>query len=229
MAGRPKRRAKKLLTESGAQPANLEPTPLDRARVHAPARARSENPKRFSPTLDAGSGMTPVEQRIEVCRKLIATGAWIPGVTIYSLMKQWGVSLSSVEQYASEASRQLRRDMRKPEERARAIAESIGVFESIRAQMAAQKTPQAAAVAIQAQRERDRYLGIAPAELVDVRHGMLRDEFDRWTDAELDEFGKGGPKPKRLVETNGANGAGESNGANGAGGNGVAHGDEPVH
>ena len=51
-----------------------------------------------------------VEERVERCADLMARGLWITRTTAKQLAAEWGVSKTTVEHYACEASRRVRAD-----------------------------------------------------------------------------------------------------------------------
>jgi hypothetical protein len=53
-------------------------------------------------------GIVPKTDRIQICIGLMASGAWINGVTGPRLAKEWGIRVETVSRDAAEASRTIR-------------------------------------------------------------------------------------------------------------------------
>lgn len=53
---------------------------------------------------------SPVEPRVEQIADLMARGMWVTRVSAKQLAQEWGVSKTTIEHYAAEASRRVRAD-----------------------------------------------------------------------------------------------------------------------
>ena len=163
--------------------------------------------------LDPGAlaeAVSETEKRVDRIVDLMTRGAWVAGVSHRKLAQDWGVTISRVEQLASEASRLIRRALRgaNPDE---LVTRHLAGLEALRA------------TALQRQRrrwrrERDaegkiRYVEYREAD-PDIRGaleavklaaqlaGVLQDrvvvqheEFDGWSEADLRRFAETGERP----------------------------------
>lgn len=133
-------------------------------------------------------------ERVSLIHDLMLSGQWIHRVTERYLASQWAVTCSRVRQLSAEASRLVRRELGADEvEQRRNMA--LAQLDRIKAVALRPGTPKLKD-AIQAIKLEGQICGF-----VVQRHEINdnRDPFDKWTDEELDEFGKTGKTPDRFA------------------------------
>jgi len=144
-------------------------------------------------------GMTDVERRLdEIVQKMLA-GAWLTGVSERVLAKEWNTAPGTVRKLAQEASRVVRRFIRTDKEaQLDARAAVLQTFEVIRAKAMAKGDPASLRVALDATRALGFYMGIEPAQRLDVtqRDGEF---MAGWTPAEKLAYAEGGESARRAV------------------------------
>ncbi|MFZ5896450.1 MAG: hypothetical protein ACOY0T_35680 [Myxococcota bacterium] len=134
------------------------------------------------------------EQRIDVLLETMIEGTYLTGQTDRELAELWGVSRQRVQNLAAEASRVLLRYSREnPEIGQMALAQAVQNWARLRVKAEALGTEKGFAVAQHSDELTLTYLGMKPAEKLDV---SSRESFANWSDDELKEYLATGKRPK---------------------------------
>lgn len=219
-------------------------TPERRAKLQA---KRDKQQKAAAEVLDRDPRdheRTLTEQRIDRCVSIMAAGNWIPTVTEKLLRTEFGLSGSRIHELAGEANRVLRRSVgRDNEVRYRLLAtidalrmhastktRTVRLWNKARKQWDKFDDPDPdIGSALKAAELYGKYLGLLPNKIIIAKDD---DDFDGWTDQELEAYATEGQVPLRLRETiaddivdelearqkdRASSGNGKANGSNGSG------------
>ncbi len=190
------------------------------------------------------NAMSLTEKRIDRCLQIMAAGEWQTVVTEQMLETEFGIRSTGVRALAAEANRILRRSVgRDNEVKARLLA----TIDALR--FAAQKQTRRVRMwnrkekcfevfddpepdigsALKATELYGKYLGLLPNRIILAKED---DDFDGWSDEELDAYSKEGVVPARLRDSldddivdelearqkeRAGGGNGKANGSNGSG------------
>ena len=152
---------------------------------------------------------TLAEQRVDHIENLMAQAVYVPGVTCKQLARQWELSTSRVQHFASEAARNLRRAMGDREEiRTRYLAS----IEAIRVRALARTRPRWKIVdgvkvevseacpdfrsALTAIETAGKFLGLVREDV--YLHAGGSDPFAGWSIEEMEQYSRAGEVPARL-------------------------------
>jgi len=188
--------------------------------------------------------LTLTEKRIDRCISIMAAGNWIPTVTEKLLEAEFGVKRTQIRTFAAEANRVLRRAIGRDNEVKARLLYTVDALR-MRAQTQTRITrvwnPKEKKHVVFEDPEPDipsalkacelygKYLGLLPNKIIIAKDD---DDFDGWSDAELDAYSTEGVVPARLRDTldddivdelearqkeRATGGNGKANGANGSG------------
>lgn len=196
MAGSPKKRARRAAAQAAAA-AGDPISPEFRRKAKRPGTDQTWEEWRES--------RTEQQQLVDVIVAAMSNGSWLPGVSGDKLAQERGIAPSRVASAAKEAGLALRAlNAMSPEFKEACRNECLQTFRIIRA-MAISKAapgtnPNPAAclgVALNATRLFGLYTGVEPARSTEAP--VEADPFAGWTDAEVEEFGETGRRPKRQL------------------------------
>lgn len=144
---------------------------------------------------DAELERTRTEQRIDHVVGLMCSGQWVSGTSHRQMAELWNVGVGTIETYAAEASRVIRRLVREsPEERAEMRARLIQTFERLGFK------------AEQRGSERGFRDAIEAYKMLAMLHGAVQqrveisepDPFEGWSREDKERFVASGAMPERL-------------------------------
>ena len=148
---------------------------------------------------DVDLARTVIEKRIDAILSAMVNGEWITGVSHAQFAELFDVGLKSIEIYAAEASRIIRRYYREDKDaRAEYLARHCQSMERLAQKAEALGSKRGYRDAIEAVKTLAQLQGVLKTSFeVDIEDQRLR-QFDGWTRDEKEHFVVTGERPARL-------------------------------